>query len=164
MGNLDLINKVSFFVSSPLYWLWYIIPLLSLIEILRIYRKQLKARANVQLMKTKKAGKVAKKRLKQAKVYMLKHENSNFYNETLKALWGYLSDKLGIPVSNLNKENISLELDKYGASEDLVKEILDILNECEFAQYAPEQTDSQMESIYKNTSDVMDKLENTKRK
>lgn len=163
-GNLKLTHDNSLTVSTFIYWLWYILPTLILIAILIIYRKNIKARSNVKLMRTKKAGKVAKKRLRQAKAYMQAHDSSNFHAEILKALWGYLSDKIGIPVSNLSKENIALELGNYGATAELTDEILKILDECEFAQYAPAQSDSQMESLYNSTSEAMDKLENTKKK
>ena len=163
-GNLGLSKNYSYIVSSFVYWLWYIIPLLILATFVYIYRKTIKARSNIQLMKTKKAGKVAKKRLRSAKTYMQAHDSSKFYNEILNAVWGYLSDKLDIPVSNLNKENIAAELEKYGASEELVKEILSILDECEFAQYAPSQSENRMEQIYDTTANIMDKLENTRKK
>ena len=115
-------------------------------------------------MKTKRANKVAKKRLRVAQQFMRAGDSNKFYAETLKALWGYLSDKIGIPVSELNKENISAELVSYGADEDMVASVIDVLNKCEFAQYAPELGGTDMESIYSAASDVMDKLENTKRK
>lgn len=163
-GNLSLDKSPTLVWSSVSYWLWYIIPTLILVGIMFAYRKTLKNRSNVQLMRTKKAGKIAKKRLKAAKTFMQAHDNNGFYAEMLKAVWGYLSDKLHIPVSNLNKENIEAELLNYGASAELTAQIINILDECEFAQYAPAQSDAQMESIYEQTSDLMDKLENTKKK
>lgn len=163
-GNLYLTKSHKLIVSSSTYWLWYIIPTLILCVIMFAYRKTLKNRSNVQLMRTKKAGKIAKKRLKTAKTYMESGNNNAFYAEMLKAIWGYLSDKLHIPVSGLNKENIETELLNYGASQELTSQIINILDECEFAQYAPSQSNDQMESIYEQASDVMDKLENTKKK
>lgn len=163
-GNLNLDKSPTLVWSSASYWLWYIIPTLILVGIMFAYRKTLKNRSNVQLMRTKKAGKIAKKRLKAAKTFMQAHDNNGFYTEMLKAIWGYLSDKLHIPVSNLNKENIEAELLNYGASAELTAQIINILDECEFAQYAPAQSDAQMGSIYEQTSDLMDKLENTKKK
>lgn len=163
-GNLNLTDSQTFIVSKATYWLWYIIPVIALVVAIFAYRKTLKNRSNVQLMRTKKAGKIAKKRLKVAKEYMDRHDSNAFYAELLKALWGYLSDKLHIPGSELNKENIESELTKYGATPELTTQIIRILDECEFAQYAPAQSDSQMESIYDLTGEAMDKLENTKKK
>lgn len=163
-NGYSLTKDISFIVSSPAYWIWYILPIILLIVILFIYRKTLKERANIQLMKTKHAGKVAKKRLKNAKRFMDMHENSKFYSELLTALWGYLSDKLRIPVSNLNKENIAIELEKYGIDEKQISDVITLLNECEFAQYAPEQTDAQMETLYTSASNIMNNIENSKKK
>lgn len=163
-GNLNLKKDHAFMVSGFVYWLWYIIPFIVAVAVLVLYRKKIKERADVRLMRTRRANKVAKKRLKLAKQFMDNREQSKFYEEVLKALWGYLSDKLGIPGSMLNKENIAAELTNYGASAELTDKILSILDNCEFAQYAPSQSDSEMETVYNETGDAMNKLENTKRK
>ncbi len=164
LGNLNIQKIHEMYLNSYLFWFWYIIPIIILVSILWYYRKTIKQRSNIQLLKTKRANKVAKKRLKRAKEYMTVNLNNEFYAEILKALWGYLSDKLNIPVSELNKENISLELSNYGADEQIINELISILDKCEFAQYAPELGGSNMAEIYNVTSEIMDKLENTKRK
>ena len=163
-GDLGLVKEHVMYLSSFVYWLWYIIPVIVLLSIMWYYRKSLKERSNVQLMRNKHANKVAKKRLKQAKEFMQGNDSNKFYAEILKALWGYLSDKLSIPVSELNKENITSELERYGADELVVKDLMSILDKCEFAQYAPELSGANMGEVYDEASDVMDKLENTKRK
>lgn len=164
VGNLNIQKTHEMYLNSYLFWFWYIIPIVILVSILWYYRKTIKQRSNIQLLKTKRANKVAKKRLKRAKEFMMANLNNEFYAEILKALWGYLSDKLNIPVSELNKENISLELSNYGANEQIINELISILDKCEFAQYAPELGGSNMAEIYNETSEIMDKLENTKRK
>ena len=163
-GDLNLKKDHSMYLSSFAYWLWYILPVALLVSLLWYYRKTLKARSNVELMKNKRANKVAKKRLKQARAFMEANDSNKFHAEILKALWGYLSDKLTIPVSELNKENITSELEKYGAEENVVKDVMAILDKCEFAQYAPELGGSNMKEVYDEASDIMDKLESTKRK
>lgn len=164
VGYLNIQKTHEMYLNSYLFWFWYIIPIVILVSILWYYRKTIKQRSNIQLLKTKRANKVAKKRLKRAKEFMMANLNNEFYAEILKALWGYLSDKLNIPVSELNKENISLELSNYGANEQIINELISILDKCEFAQYAPELGGSNMAEIYNETSEIMDKLENTKRK
>lgn len=163
-GDLGLSKDSGMYISSFAYWLWYIIPILILISILWLYRKSIKERSNIQMMKTKRANKVAQKRLKLAKSFMQANDNNKFYAEILKALWGYLSDKLSIPVSELNKENITSELERFGAEETVVSELMSVLDKCEFAQYAPELSGSNMNEVYEEASDIMDKLENSKRK
>ena len=164
VGDLNLQKTHEYFVDGFGYWLWYIISLLIFAGILFYYRKTLKARSDMQLMKTKRANKVAKKRLRVAQQYMKSGDTNKFYAEMLKALWGYLSDKLGIQVSELNKENIEAELANYGVAESDIAAVMDVLNKCEFAQYAPELSGNDTQTVFNAASDVMDKLENTKRK
>ena len=163
-GDLNLKKAHTYVVEGAGYWLWYVVPLLLLAGVLLYYRKALKARSDMRLMRTKRANKVAQKRLRQAKQWMRSGDKGKFYAEVLTALWGYLSDKLQIPGSELNKENIAAELSRYGASEEIVAAVLEVLNNCEMAQYAPELSGNDMESIYSAAAEVMDKLENTKRK
>lgn len=163
-GDLNLKKTHSFLVDGFDYWLWYIVPTVLLIAILLYYRKSIKAHSNIQLMKTKRANKVAQKRLRQAKRYLNSGDSGKFYSETLNAIWGYLSDKLGIPVSELNKENIEAELLGYGVPKEQVSSVMAILDKCEFAQYAPELGESDMSTVYDEVNDVMNKLESTKRK
>lgn len=163
-GDLHLKQEHSYAVEGFGYWLWYIVPLLLLAAVLFYYRKALKARSDMQLMRTKRANKVAQKRLRAAKQWMRAGDKNKFYAEVLTALWGYLSDKIQIPVSELNKENISTELTNYGANDEVIAAVIEVLNNCEFAQYAPELSGNDMESIYSAAADAMDKLENTKRK
>ena len=87
-----------------------------------------------------------------------------FYEEVLRALWGYLSDKLSIPQANLTKDNVEVELAKYGVDEVLIREFMDILNTCEFARYAPAQTSDAMDKLYEQTVDAIGKMENTIKK
>ena len=110
------------------------------------------------------ANKVALKRLKQAKIYMNEHENDKFYEELLKALWGYLSDKLMIPVSALSKENISIEMSNYGASNDNIDMFITIIDDCEMARYSPVKSDDQVESLYNQAINAIKQYENVKKK
>jgi hypothetical protein len=162
-GNFALSKSHGYIVNGFGYWLWFIIPLLIFASILVYYRKQLKERSNLKLMKTKYASKVAQKRLKLAKKFMLKNDRNQFYAEMLNAIWGYMSDKLGIPGSELSRDNISAELEKYGVDEALRKDSIDLLDKCEFAQYAPELAQNDMNQVYNEGASLMDKLENIKR-
>lgn len=163
-SNLKLKKEHKLYLNSFIYWLWYILPLIAVLGLMWYYRKTIKERSNIQLLKNRRANKVAKKRLKQAQVFLKANDNTNFYSEILKALWGYLSDKLSIPVSELNKENISTELQTFGTDENTITDLLSILDKCEFAQYAPELSGNNMSEVYNEVSEIMNKLENTKRK
>jgi hypothetical protein len=89
---------------------------------------------------------------------------NEFYDEILKAVWGYLSDKLNIPLSRLNKENIASELAYKGVEDALVAELNDLLAEGEFARYAPGDKGATMDKVYKQAIDVISKMENSIKK
>ena len=164
-GDLSLANGHIMFVNTWWYLLWYIVPLVIFCTILFYYRKLIKERANVALMKTKRANKVANKRLKNARQLMAKNKHDAFFEEMLRALWGYFSDKLTIPVSELNRDNIFLELSKYGVTENVCNDIIGLLDDCEFARYAKsEENGSDMSVVYKKACDLINQVENTKHK
>lgn len=152
------------FVGSLSYYLWYIIPALLFFISLIIYRKQIKENADLVALKTKRANKVAIKRLKQAAKYLAANQKEAFYEEVLRATWGYLSDKLVIPVSELSRDNIEQELNKDGASSALISKFINILDTCEFAQYAPVESNAAMDNLYKDTVDAIGEMESTKNK
>ena len=160
-NDVKLSPKGEYFLGSMGYWLFYIIPGLIFIACFLIYRKQIAANANVAKVRTKKANKVAVKRMKQAGKLLAANEKDAFYDEVLKALWGYISDKLSIPVSQLSKDNIEEELRKYGVAEDLIKEFLNALNSCEFARFAPGDANQAMDKVYTDSLEVISKMENS---
>ena len=88
------------------------------------------------MMKSKRATRTAKKRLSKANSYLKEGKDEQFYDETLKALWGYLSDKLSMPVDELSKDAVRESLNSRSVSEDTINQFISILDHCEFAQYA----------------------------
>lgn len=161
LKDVALQPKGSFFYGSFTYWLFYIIPAIAFIIFFIIYRKQAAENANVAKMRTKKANKVATKRMKLAGKLLAENKKEAFYDEVLKALWGYISDKLNIPVSRLSKDNVEEKLRNHGVSDELIKEFLDALNECEFARFAPGDESQAMDKVYSSSLAVMSKMENS---
>ena len=115
--------------------------------------------ANLMLAKNRKASKLARKRLKSAAHYLKESNESALYEAILKALWGYLSDKLSIPASNLSRENITVNLEKYGIDKELIRSFSDLLDECEYAQYAPQVSSSELKGAYEKAVQIIVKLE-----
>lgn len=163
-GDPNYQRKDSFFVGSTGYWLWILLPLLLLITLYLIYRKQVRENANVALMRNRKANKIAFKRLKKAEQYLRGQKRENFYEELLRALWGYFSDKLSIPVARLSRDNVETELRSYGISGELTDRFLQILDSCEFARYAPSEGDAAMDKLYQDTLDAIGEMENRLKK
>jgi hypothetical protein len=163
-GSYSFKKPDDFFAGSLSCILCYLIPLLLFITFSVIYRKQIQANADIALTRTRKANKVATKRLKLAKQYLLAHKKDNFYEEILRAVWGYLSDKLTIPVAGLNRENIEAELRGYGVGDDIIDTFMKILDTGEFARYAPSGSGDAMDSLYNDTVDAIGKMESTIKK
>lgn len=161
LGDSSLRPKGDFFFGTVGYYLCYLIPLLLFVVFAVIYRQKALENANVAKVKTKKANKVATRRMKLAGKLLAENKKNEFYDEVLKALWGYISDKLSIPVSQLSKDNIEAELTNYGVQEALIAEFTGVLNECEYARYAPGNENEAMDKVYSASVEVISKMENS---
>ena len=161
LGDSSLRPKGDFFFGTVGYYLCYLIPLLLFVVFAVIYRQKALENANVAKVETKKANKVATRRMKLAGKLLAENKKNEFYDEVLKALWGYISDKLSIPVSQLSKDNIEAELTNYGVQEALIAEFIGVLNECEYARYAPGNENEAMDKVYSASVEVISKMENS---
>ena len=162
-GEFALRQSHEPFFGTWKYWIFYIVPAVAFAAYVAVNRRMAKENANVKLMKTRRANKVAAKRLKTAGKYLGEHNRELFYSEVLKAVWGYLSDKLMLPVSELNRDNIAAQLHKYGTTDEVAAMFIEILDICEFAQYAPSQSDEAMDKLYNDTVEAIGKMESTKK-
>lgn len=156
-------KEISFIFHNGLYWLAYIIAVSILIFVVIIYRRQLKFNADVKGRKQSRANRVVAKRLKVARSFMNSHDNEKFYAELAKAMWGYVSDKLSIAPSQLIRDNIAERLQNYGASETTVKEVLDVLDECEMARFTPSHSDQEVARLYETAVAAIRSLEDVKK-
>lgn len=156
----EIIQTNSYFAGTSTFWLALLLPLILSIALMIFFRKQARDNANVALMRNKKANKVALKRLKIAEKEWKNGAKESFYDEILKALWGYLCDKLSIPLSDLNKENVEQALAARDVDAALISQFIDLLNQCEFEKYAPLQdTKSAMDKIFNSTISIISQLE-----
>lgn len=161
LNDVKLKQKGSFLFGSLSYWLFYIIPTVGFIIFFIACRKQAAENSNVAKMRTKKANKVAIKRMKLAGKLLAENSKESFYDEVLKALWGYISDKLNIPVSRLSKDNVEEKLRNYGVSEELINDFLNTLNDCEFARFAPGDENQAMDKAYSSSLELISKMESS---
>jgi len=145
-------------------WLIYLIPLLVSLALFLFFRKQVIENANSSLVKNKKANKIAQKRLKIAQKLLKEGNKDKFYEEVLKAVWAYLSDKLSIPVATLTKDNVEIELTKYNVGETVISQFIEILNTCEFARFAPNSGQQEMGNLYNEAVQAISDLEDVFKK
>ena len=158
-GKIKLHAEETPLFGSMLFWMMFLIPLLVAGILFIYFRKQIRENADISLMKTKKANKVAQKRLKLAQKFLTEGKKSQFYEEVMKAVWTYLSDKLSIPVASLNKENIAAEMTERGINNELTDQFTNILNTCEYASYAPNSGQQEMGNLYEETIEAIGKVE-----
>lgn len=154
----------NIFFASKLYTLLYILPLLLFVLFILLQRRRMAVNANTVLVRGKNASRVAVKRLKTAKKLMKENNAAGFYDEILRGLWGYMSDKLNIPVAELSKENISAVLGEKRVDEAIIVSLHNTLNECEFARYAPGDPAATMDKIYTQAIEVISKMDNSIKK
>lgn len=159
LGDKNPSLKHEFVIATWWYWCLYGVIVIALVSVIGINRRNIKRMADVRGMKLAKANKEAKKRLKLAKVFMDKKQDDKFYEEILRAVWGYLSDKLGIPVSQLSRDNVAFELSKIGASEELCGKFINVLDDCEMARYATGV--AQPSAVFEQATSAINELENT---
>lgn len=154
----------EFFFGTTAYWLYYMIPMLLFVVVFVIYRKQISENSNIAKVRTKKANKIAVKRMKEAGNLLKANKKDAFYDEVLKALWGYVSDKLNIPVSQLSKDNVEEALIAKNVDNELIKTFIKALNDCEFARFAPGDPAQAMDNLYQDAINVISKMENSIKK
>lgn len=149
----------STFFGSLNYWLVYVGAVLLFLLMVAIFYRQAKANANVARRRGRKAGKAATKRLKSAAKLLKQGQSKAFYEEVTHALWGYVGDKLNLPVTELNKDNVGEQLTERGVGEESIQRFLRVLGDCEFAQYAPGDPSATMDKLYGEATEVINELD-----
>lgn len=158
LGQAQLRRERVPFLFSTAYWLLLggILVLFGLIY--AALRRQIRESQNVALVRGKRANKVAVQRFRAARKYMEEQNRHAFYEEMLRALWGYMSDKFNIPVANLTKENVREELHKRGVSAEESQRFTAIITRCDEAQYSPAAS-ARMSDVYSEGVDLISRIE-----
>lgn len=157
---MSLNKKGEHFFLSDLFYVISAIPLILFILAVIYRRKHLKLKGNIALLKNRKATKVANKRLKKAKSYLVSKEKDKFYIEISQALWGYISDKFSIPLAELSMDSVSEALKFRNVAEDISAQFIKTLHNCEFARFAPGDESLTIDKIYREAIDIISKTEN----
>ncbi len=152
------------FFGTLSFWLWILLPLVAFIVVAVIYRRQLRLNADVVGVRTRKASKVATRRLKEAASALKARDEATFYEAVHKAVLGYVSDKLNLPLSEFTTDSLREELARHGVNEELIAQAADVISTCEFARYAPSGDNAAMDTLYDRAVDTIDKLDNAIKK
>lgn len=151
-------NQKKFF-GTGVYYIFNLLPFIIFLGFLIYRKKNQELQSNTTLLRNKKASKTAKKRLSIAEKYLKEQNKAKLYEELSRALWGYTSDKLSIPVSELTKDKINGKLNELNIKPESIEKLLTTLDHCEFARYAPTQEGEDMQKTYNDSADIIIDLE-----
>ena len=163
-GKIVRKDAASLFFGSAAYWILLALLLAAFIALMIIFRRRAIENADIVKMRGKKANKVANKRLRTAQKLMAAGKQGEFYDEVLRALWGYMGDKLNIPVSELSHDNIADKLAEHHVDEQTVNTFIEALDECEFERYAPGDAAGNMNKTYESAMTAIEKIEDVMKK
>ena len=155
----DLPRKAaSAFIFTPLYWLAVVLMITLFVVTFVVLRKRIRERNNTVARRMRHADKIAVQRLRMAERYMKEQKRHAFYEEMLRAMWGYISDKFNIPVASLTKEKIREELYRRNVAEATAEQFCEVISRSEEAQYAPSAS-GEMDELYAEAVEVISKIE-----
>ena len=154
----------EYFFASTEYWVSLAVLVLAFISLFVIFRQRAIDNADIVGQRAGKANKVATKRLKKAAKLMAAGKQNDFYDEVLRALWGYVGDKLNMPVEQLSRENISQQLSAHGVQQSVIDQFLGALDECEYARYAPGDATGNMNKVYDAAMGAITQIATTMKK
>ena len=163
-GKVVRKDAASLFFGSASYWIVLALLLAAFIALMIIFRRRAIENADIVKMRGKKANKVANKRLRAAHKLMVAGKQGEFYDEVLRALWGYMGDKLNIPISELSHDNIADKLAEHHVDEQTVASFIEALDECEFERYAPGDAAGNMSKTYESAATAIEKIEEVMKK
>ena len=158
LGKAQLSSSVAPLMMSSTYFMLLALIVVLFVGLYLLLGKMIKDSKNTVLLRNRRANKVAVQRFRQAERYMREGNRHAFYEEMLRALWGYMGDKLNIPVSSLTKENIREELQRRGCPAEDATRYTDIISRCDEAQYSPAES-VQMSDIYKEGVGMISRIE-----
>ena len=160
-GTRSTSPSQAFFATTP-YWLLLAAVLIAFALAFAFMRWRAAGQADAVKARGRRANKVAVRRLRRAAQLMRSGKAGEFYDETLRALWGYVGDKLNIPVSQLSRDNISQRLSERGVSADTARSFIEAIDECEFVRYAPGDPQGNMNRVYEKSIAAIEQIESVR--
>ena len=151
-------KAAAIFIYTPMWWLLMVALSALFVAVYVVMRRRIRENRNIVARRMKRADKVAVQRLRLAQRSMQEGNRHAFYEEMLRAMWGYISDKFNIPVSNLTKETIREELYRRGVSAADAEQFCLIISRADEAQYAPS-TEGDMGEVYADAIEIISKIE-----
>jgi hypothetical protein len=156
----NLRKQESIIISQNSFLSLYVFALGLFLIVLFLRREHIRRNSDLSLVRNRKAAKIAGKRLQEASKCLKAGVIDKFHEEILKALWGYLSDKLSIPVSELTRNTAIEVLRQKGVEDEQIDKLTSILDKCEYARFAPSASGYEATEIYEGAAAFIRSVEN----
>ena len=160
LGKAEQHNADEMFFGSFGYWISLLMPLIAFVVLLIVFRRRAIENADIVKKRSNRAGKIATKRLRLANKLMLQGKQGEFYDEVMRALWGYMSYKLNMPAEKLNRDNIRETLGRHFVDDATIEKFTTALDECEFERYAPGDAAGNMNRTFESAMTAIMDIEN----
>lgn len=164
LGDKSPSKNHSYLVDSLTYWLIYLIITIGLISTIILIKKRAQRNGDIIKRKASKANKIARKHLSAASAALSKGNNDLFYDALLKAIWGYLGDKLAIPASQLTRQEVTDRLNSSDPQHTLSNEVVSLIDDCEIARYTPDSPELHPKVLIQQAENVIRDIEQSIRK
>lgn len=155
----DLHKKYDPYVDHFPYWMWYVVPTFGLISAVIGYRRYSSLHADMVAFNSRRADKLARRRLKKAAAAMKRGDKDAFYDEILVALWGYLGDKLKMPTSELMRDNIRQVLSDKGIAQEDTDALISMIDDAEFEKYSSAGGKENLRNMYDKSIAMINRLD-----
>ena len=160
LGKAEQRKADEMFFGSFGYWISLLMPLIAFVVLLIVFRRRAIENADIVKKRSNRAGKIATKRLRLANKLMLQGKQGEFYDEVMRALWGYMSYKLNMPAEKLNRDNIRETLGRHFVDDATIEKFTMALDECEFERYAPGDAAGNMNRTFESAMTAIMDIEN----
>ena len=147
-------------VRSNVFLYSYLGLLLIFLVIILLRREQIKRNADIARVRNRKAAGVAAKRLRRAAECLKDSDTEGFYAELLKAIWGYLSDKFNISLSELSIDTVNRILERNKLDKNVIDELQEVIGKCEYSRFSPDSDISTADEIYRKAEQIIKVIEN----
>jgi hypothetical protein len=158
-GDLELTKSNSYFFGSVMHYMILTVSFLVLLLSMFFYKKYLEVNSNISLVNERKAAKIAKKQLSTAEKFLQQNQKEQFYNEIINALHHYLGNKFGLSTADMSKDRIVEILLSKQVDNQTSNLVIEIINTCEFAKYAPSAASDDLQKVYQNTLELISQIE-----
>ena len=160
LGKAEQHKADEMFFGSFGYWISLLMPLIAFVVLLIVFRRRAIENADIVKKRSNRACKIATKRLRLANKLMLQGKQGEFYDEVMRALWGYMSYKLNMPAEKLNRDNIRETLARHFVDDATIEKFTTALDECEFERYAPGDAAGNMNRTFESAMTAIMDIEN----